>query len=134
MTEKASGKTESKAVGKTESKTAGKIVAVRVRGMQGVSERVQRTLYQLGLRRKHAFAVLPDTTTARAMLAVARNHCTWGEASEETVKALEEKGKKSRKGLHPPRGGWKGSIKKHFPKGALGCRGEKINDLIKKML
>lgn len=130
--------TEEKQEAKTETKKpaggSGRIAAVRVRGMQGVSERVQRTLYQLGLRRKHAFAVLPDTTTTRAMLAAARDYCTWGEASDETVKTLVQRKKSKKTGLHPPRGGWKASIKKHFPKGALGYRGEKINDLIKKML
>lgn len=37
--------------------------------------------------------------------------------------------------LHPPRGGFKGSIKKHFKAGGeLGYRGPAINDLIRRML
>jgi len=37
--------------------------------------------------------------------------------------------------LHPPRGGFKGSIKKHYGAGGeLGYRGAAINELIKKML
>jgi len=37
--------------------------------------------------------------------------------------------------LHPPRGGLKGSKKRSFREGgALGYRGEKINDLIERML
>jgi large subunit ribosomal protein L30 len=36
--------------------------------------------------------------------------------------------------LHPPKGGFHGSIKKPYPKGELGYRGEKINDLLKKMI
>lgn len=36
--------------------------------------------------------------------------------------------------LTPPSGGFKKSIKTHFPKGELGNRGEKINDLIKRMI
>jgi large subunit ribosomal protein L30 len=36
--------------------------------------------------------------------------------------------------LHPPKGGFKNSIKKPFrSKGELGYRGEKINELAKKM-
>ena len=35
--------------------------------------------------------------------------------------------------LNPPRKGH-GSIKIHYPKGALGYRGEKINELIERML
>ncbi|ADV65455.1 50S ribosomal protein L30 [Desulfurococcus mucosus] len=37
--------------------------------------------------------------------------------------------------MHPPRGGFDGSVKKPFKvKGELGYRGEKINELIEKML
>ncbi|AFK23255.1 50S ribosomal protein L30 [Pyrococcus sp. ST04] len=37
--------------------------------------------------------------------------------------------------LHPPRGGFRGSKKRSFKEGgALGYRGEKINDLIERML
>jgi large subunit ribosomal protein L30 len=36
--------------------------------------------------------------------------------------------------LHPPKGGFHGSIKKPYPKGELGYRGEAINQLIKKMM
>ncbi|MCS7373527.1 MAG: 50S ribosomal protein L30 [archaeon GB-1867-097] len=36
--------------------------------------------------------------------------------------------------LHPPSGGFKGSVKKHFKAGGeLGYRGRKINELIRKM-
>ncbi len=48
---------------------------------------------------------------------------------------LEEKGVKPFFRLHPPRGGFKGSIKKHFKAGGeLGYRGSNINDLVKRML
>lgn len=37
--------------------------------------------------------------------------------------------------LHPPRGGFKGSIKKHYKAGGeLGYRGEMVNDLLRRML
>ena len=36
--------------------------------------------------------------------------------------------------LHPPRGGFKKSIRLPFPKGVLGYQGNKINELIVKML
>jgi len=35
--------------------------------------------------------------------------------------------------LSPPRGGYEG-IKSHYPKGALGFRGEKINELLERMM
>jgi large subunit ribosomal protein L30 len=36
--------------------------------------------------------------------------------------------------LTPPSGGFKQSIKQHWPKGELGDRGEKINELLKRMI
>jgi len=37
--------------------------------------------------------------------------------------------------LHPPKGGFKGSIKKHYGAGGeLGYRGKAINDLLKRMI
>ena len=36
--------------------------------------------------------------------------------------------------LAPPSKGFKGSIKAHYPKGALGYRGEKINELLERMI
>ncbi len=48
---------------------------------------------------------------------------------------LEKYGVKPFFRLHPPRGGFKGSIKKHYKIGGeLGYRGEAINDLIRRML
>ena len=63
------------------------------------------------------------------------------ELSEKLVKGeilyhkLESYGVKPFFRLHPPRGGFKGSIKKHYKMGGeLGYRGPAINDLIKRML
>ena len=36
--------------------------------------------------------------------------------------------------LSPPSKGFKYSIKRHYPRGALGDRKEKINELLKKMI
>lgn len=36
--------------------------------------------------------------------------------------------------LHPPKGGFRGTIKKPYPKGELGYREKAINDLIAKMI
>ncbi|MFW6283141.1 MAG: 50S ribosomal protein L30 [Minisyncoccales bacterium] len=47
-------------------------------------------------------------------------------------KKLDEIGLKPFFRLHPPRKGIKS--KEHFPKGVLGDHGEKINELVKKML
>ena len=47
---------------------------------------------------------------------------------------LKELGLKPYFRLSPPSKGFKGSVKQPYPKGALGNRGEKINDLLKKMI
>jgi large subunit ribosomal protein L30 len=36
--------------------------------------------------------------------------------------------------LHPPKGGFRGSIKQPYPQGELGYRGDAINDLLVKMM
>lgn len=36
--------------------------------------------------------------------------------------------------LHPPKGGFHGTIKKPYPQGEVGYRGEKINQLILRMI
>jgi large subunit ribosomal protein L30 len=52
----------------------------------------------------------------------------------EDKKKLEDVGIKPFFRLHSPRGGFKKSTKLLFPKGVLGNHGEKINELLKKML
>jgi large subunit ribosomal protein L30 len=54
--------------------------------------------------------------------------------AEVTLSSLREKGVKPYARLHPPRGGFKKTIKKHFSAGGeYGYRGEKINELFIKM-
>lgn len=36
--------------------------------------------------------------------------------------------------LHPPKGGFRKAVKKPYPEGELGYRGEEINQLLKKMI
>ena len=47
---------------------------------------------------------------------------------------LKDLGIKTYFRLAPPSKGFKGSIKQHYPRGALGNRGEKINELLKRMI
>ena len=54
--------------------------------------------------------------------------------SETTLNKLREKGLKPYIRLHPPRKGFKGTIKKHYKEGGeYGYRGEKINELAVRM-
>ncbi len=64
-----------------------------------------------------------------------------GKTMEETVKKLLESKTtlsdlkiKPFFRLHPPKGGFKKSIKLIYPKGVLGNRGNKVNELVLKML
>ena len=55
-------------------------------------------------------------------------------SAEITLNKLKEKGVKPYARLHPPRGGFRGTIKKHVSAGGeYGYRGEKINDLFVRM-
>ena len=55
-------------------------------------------------------------------------------SAEITLNKLKEKGVKPYARLHPPRGGFKKTIKKHVSAGGeYGYRGEKINELFVRM-
>ncbi|MEM4255297.1 MAG: uL30 family ribosomal protein [Candidatus Norongarragalinales archaeon] len=108
------------------------IAIVRVRGVHGVTHRIRYALDQMHLTRKN-HCVLVEKPDPK-MLQQIRDYATWGEASKETVEALKKRDSKSAVyRLNNPVGGWK-DTRNHYPRGDLGARGEKINELIKKML
>jgi len=121
-----------------------KLALVLVRGFIRTKNNIIATLFNLRLRRKHACVVLEDTLSNRASAIKCKDYITFGEISDETHKLLlEKRGKKDSEGklkkffsLSPPRGGFeRKGIKTPFNSGgALGYRGAKINDLIKKMI
>ncbi len=111
------------------------IAVVRVRGVQGVRWRVKKLLARFFLltRRNH-LVLLPDSPSLRGALAEGKDYITWGEATADLQAKLKQKlGDKKVYRLHPAVKGF-GSLKRAFPKGALGNRGDKINALIEKML
>ncbi len=138
------------------------IAVIRIRGNTGIKKEIERAMKLLRLHNQHACVVVEDSPSLRGMLQKVKDYVTYGPVSDETVKALAAKRgvpykeeerhawKKKKKRflsvngkkyeplfrLSPPRGGFeRGGIKRPFAKGgALGNRGEKINDLIKKML
>ena len=121
---------------------------------------VQETLYRMRLRQKYAAILLDDTPENARLLLKVRNFVAFGNVSEDTLKALivargerldrkpvassmkvptsetevDKSGLKPFFRLHPPRKGI--DCKNHFGirKGVLGNNGEKINDLVRKML
>ena len=120
------------------------LAAILIRGEQGIPYAVRDALFSIRLRNKHVCVVLQDTPETRGVLTRCKDYITFGEISEDVKKLLEEKrGVKSTDGklkpffrLHPPRGGFeRKGIKRTFQEGGvLGNRGEKMNDLIKRMI
>jgi len=131
----------------------GKLAVVLVRGMVKVVEPVKDTLAMLNLHRKNHCVVIDDNASNQGMLAKVKDYIAWGQIDDATFaelvhkrgqllvgmgKGLEVNGKKYKRffALHPPRKGFeRKGIKTSFKAGgALGYRGEKINDLLKRML
>jgi len=105
-----------------------------VRGVHGVMRDIAYALKQLHLTRKNHCVVVEKLDAS--VLQQIRDYVTWGDVTKETMDALQKRNTKSKSKvyrLNNPIGGWK-NVKNHYPKGDLGNRGEKINELIKKML
>ncbi len=140
------------------------LAVVRVRGSVKTDKKIIDTLEILRINRVNHCVLVPDTKDSKGMLKKATNWITWGKIEDDTIeklvlkrgrtgnnKRLDEKtaketAKKILKNqsvngvgikpvfrLSPPSKGHK-SIKLHYPRGALGNRKEKINDLIKRMI
>lgn len=144
--------------------TTGKkpLAVVLVRGEAKVAKTIKDTLGMLNLYRKNHCVIVDDTSALRGMIVKAKDYVTWGEITDDVFKQLLEKrgepyqgrlqdrtksysysyfshGNKQYKScfrLNPPRKGFgRKGIKVAFAAGgALGYRGEKINDLIRRMM
>ncbi|MBN1386765.1 uL30 family ribosomal protein [Candidatus Woesearchaeota archaeon] len=122
----------------------GKIAIIRLRGLTGIRKPIKDTLLMLNLIRKHHCVVLDPNPSVMGMIRKAKDYITWGFIDDETQKLLVDKrSEKDSDGnmrpyfrLHPPRKGFeRKGVKRTFRiGGALGDRGEKINDLIKRMI
>lgn len=121
-----------------------KIAVILIRSLVGIRGDVRETLEYLRLKKKHACVVIENTPSYMGMLKKVIDYVTYGEISEETYKLLKEKREvKTANGevkkffsLAPPRKGYerKGIKKSYTDGGALGYRGENMNELILKML
>ena len=121
-------------------------VLIRVRGQVGVSKAVNDTLDMLKLYRRNFCSVHEATPSMMGMIKKAKDFITWGEVDGAVLKELIEKRAepnptdktrtKSFFRLNSPAKGYgRKGIKKPFSAGgALGYRGSKINDLIKRMM
>ncbi|MBI2652434.1 50S ribosomal protein L30 [Candidatus Woesearchaeota archaeon] len=140
-----------------------KLAVIRIRGLTGIRTKVNDTLKILRLYKNNYCCILPNDNIYVGMLKKAKDYITWGEIDDETFKMLiEKRGEKfngreidSKKKikyndffifenkqikkyfrLNPPRKGFERKGIKHSYQqgGALGYRGENINDLIKRMI
>jgi len=135
----------------------GKLLAVvRVRGRVGIREDISETLDRLNLKRVNNLVLLAGNKSAIGMLHKSKDYITYGEISKDMLKMLFEKKhiqaddkeidsivecKKNAKELvqmpvrmKPPKRGYESTKRGFSVHGALGYRGEKINELIKRML
>jgi len=122
----------------------GRLAILLVRGFLHVNSDIRFTLYSLRLKQKNACTVVEDAPRLRAAAVKCKDYVTYGEISDDTYNELVDKrGKKDVDGalkkyflLHPPRGGFeRKGIKVPFTNGGvLGHRGDKMNELIRKML
>jgi len=129
-------------------KPSKKIAVIRIRGSIKVKKAINDTLDMLKLYKRNYCVILDKTPNILGMLQKVKDYITWGEINDETLKSLKEKRMektKDKKGktveksffrLHPPRKGFekKGTKVPFKVGGALGYRGDKINDLIKRMI
>ncbi len=140
-----------------------KIAVVRVRGLTGVNPGIDVTLKKLRLYKRNYCVVVPRTENYLGMVKKIGDYVTWGNIDENTYNALIEKrmdeykgrisdrkgkinynkfidvnGKKIKKifRLNSPKKGYgRKGVKVSFAKGgALGYRGDKIKDLIIRMI
>jgi len=135
---------------------------IRVRGSVNLSNDVEDTLRMLNLKSSNHCTVIPETKQYTGMLRKAKDRITWGAIGNKTLsKLLEKRSRISQEKLkemkmktfdelsdaliknkmklklifrlNPPLHGFK-STRLPYPKGDLGFRGEKINELLERMI
>lgn len=114
-----------------------KLAIIRVRGMVRIRHDIRRAMDQLNLRKHNRATIVDDTPAVRGQLKKVQSFVTWGPVSEDTIKKLAHRAAEKGRwyALQPPRNGYgRKGVKMPFKKGgALGDRGEKINDLLLRM-
>ena len=136
------------------------ICIIRIRGDVKIDGDIKETFDRMRLRKKYSCIVINPNKEQLGMIKKLEDFTAFGEIREDVFEKLidargqklkgkkvdsktavsglekgkgyEELGLKPFFRLHPPRGGIKSKV--HFPRGVLGNNGEKINDLILRML
>lgn len=154
---------ENKKISEPDSISNGKLVVIRIRGIIGINSDIKRTLEQLALYKKNFCVVVPNNKSYLGMVVKVKDYVTWGSIDEETFSFLTSKKGEEYKGriadskgkieynrflsvkdkkikkhfrLNSPRKGYgRKGVKVSFNKGgALGYRGDKIKDLLIRMI
>ena len=135
------------------------ILVIRISGMVEMPTDAQETLFRMHLRRKYSAILLKENDETKTLLQAVRNFVAYGKIDSKTLEeliaqrgkskddkkvdskkaaelaekeGLEKAGLKPFFRLHPPRKGI--DSKTHYPKGVLGDNGDKINELVRRML
>jgi len=116
---------------------------IRIRGTAGTRKDLEDTLRMLRLKKPNNCVLIPEKKEYLGMLKKAKDYITWGKIDNKTLSKLLEKGGKVKLEdlekikpifrLNPPIHGYK-STRLPYPKGSLGNRGEKINELLERMI
>jgi len=140
------------------------LAVIRVRGSVKMDKKIEDTLKMLRLNRVNHCILVPENQDFLGMLNKAKNWITWGRIDDRMLEKLifkrgrlegskridqkvsKEIAKKIIKNqslnglsikpifrLSPPSKGYK-SVKSLYPRGALGSRREKMNELVKRMI
>lgn len=142
----------------------GKIAIIRIRGVSGVRHDIRKTLTMFRLFRKNNCVVIENSPSNLGMIIKIKDYVTFGEIDDKTYQLLVDKRGRDFKGreqsrngkvkydghfvkvgsrkikpyfrLSPPRGGFerKGTKVSFKNGGVLGYRGDKMAQLIKKMI
>jgi len=139
-----------------------KLAVILIRSLARVRKPIKDTLFMLKLRKKNQCIIIDDTPMNSGMLNKAKDYLAWGHINDETYQLLFEKRGKLYLGrvtdlkkkynyktltfsgkhylpyfnLNPPRKGFgiKGIKVAYNAGGSLGNRGEKINELLQRMI
>ncbi len=121
----------------TKTENTQKLAIIRVRGNTGVRKTISDTLDMLRLKNQHNCVIVDATPSIIGMIKKVQHFVTYGPVTDETIALLDKRGKKNEiYTLSPPVKGFeRKGIKIPFSKGgALGNRGDNINELIKRMI
>lgn len=133
------------------------LAVIRVRGRAGVRQSITETLKRLNLNRVNNMVLIFGTKSNIGMINKCNDFVTFGEIDSKMLsqvvakkelaikpETIEElmKGKKTGKDvdgispirMHPPKHGYNGIKQPFVMGGALGYRGEEINEIIKRMM